>query len=70
MQEGGRSSTAQEYAMYAGEATNAVDITTPMGDYELMCAMLIPMYAARATEEAFYGPRGVTLATAPDVRPT
>ena len=55
--------------MFTGEATNAVDITKPLGDYELMCAMLIPMYAARATEEAFFGPRGVTLATASDVRP-
>lgn len=57
----------QLHRMYTGEITNAVQIAEPLGDYELMCAMLLPLYAARAAEETFFGPRGVTLATAPEV---
>lgn len=59
--------TGREHQMFSGAGTNAVEDTGPMGDYEIMCAMLVPMYAARATEVVFYGDRGATLSTAPDV---
>ncbi|KAL3137049.1 hypothetical protein ABBQ32_006634 [Trebouxia sp. C0010 RCD-2024] len=47
--------------------TNAAVQTEPQGDFALCCGMLIPLYAARATEEVFYGPQGVTLGTAQEV---
>ena len=40
----------------------------PQGDFALCCGLLIPLYAARATEEVFYGRQGVTLGTAPEVK--
>ena len=48
---------------------NAAVQTEPQGDFALCCGMLIPLYAARATEEVFYGPQGVTLGTAKEVCP-
>ena len=42
---------------------NAVEITEPLSPYEMLTGLLVPLYAARAAEEAFYGPRGVTLST-------
>lgn len=39
----------------------------PQGDFELCCGLLVPLYAARATEEVFYGKQGVTLGTAQEV---
>lgn len=42
--------------------------TEPQGDFALCCGLLIPLYAARATEEVFYGRQGVTLGTAQEVR--
>ena len=47
---------------------NAVEITEPLSPYEVMSGLLIPLYAARAAEEAFFGPHGVTLSTASEVR--
>ncbi len=41
--------------------------TEPQGDFALCCGLLIPLYAARATEEVFFGRQGVTLGTAPEV---
>ncbi|KAK9806474.1 hypothetical protein WJX73_000984 [Symbiochloris irregularis] len=63
---GGRP-TGREHQMFSGAGSNAVEDTGPLGDYEIMCAMLVPMYAARATEIVFYGERGATLSTAPDI---
>ncbi|KAK9867286.1 hypothetical protein WJX84_011686 [Apatococcus fuscideae] len=42
---------------------NAVEITEPPTLLELCAGMLMPQYAARATEEALYGRRGVTITT-------
>ena len=47
--------------------TNAAVQREPQGDFALCCGLLIPLYAARATEEVFYGRQGVTLGTAPEV---
>ena len=38
-----------------------------MGSYEFLKGLLVPMYAARATEEVLYGKRGVTLSTAKEI---
>ena len=47
---------------------NAVEIEEPPSLLELCAGMLMPQYAARATEEALYGRRGVTITTAKGVR--
>jgi len=47
--------------------TNAAVQKEPQGDFALCCGLLIPLYAARATEEVFFGRQGVTLGTAPEV---
>ena len=39
-----------------------------MAPYEMLCGLLVPLYAARAAEEAYYGRRAVTLSTAKEVR--
>jgi len=46
---------------------NAVVLEEPLSAYEMMSALLVPMFAARAAEEAFYGPKGVTLSTSKEV---
>ncbi|KAK9866489.1 hypothetical protein WJX84_006740 [Apatococcus fuscideae] len=46
---------------------NAVEIKEPPSLLELCAGMLMPQYAARATEEALYGRRGVTITTAKGV---
>lgn len=46
---------------------NAVELTEPLSPYETMSGLLVPLYAARAAEEAFYGPEGVTLSTSSEV---
>lgn len=48
---------------------NAVEIKEPLTPYEMMSGLLVPLYASRAAEEAFFGPQGVTLSTSKDVRP-
>ena len=47
---------------------NAVELKEPLSPYEMLCGLLVPLYAGRAVEEAFYGPRSVTLTTAKEVR--
>lgn len=49
---------------------NAVEIKETLSPYEGITGMLVPLYAARAAEEAFYGPRQVTLSTSFEVRAT
>ena len=46
---------------------NAVELKEPLGLLDLCAGMLAPQYAARATEEALYGRRGVTITTAKGV---
>ena len=46
---------------------NAVEITAPLSQYELLTSLLLPLYAGRAGEELFYGPQAVTLGTAAEV---
>ena len=65
-QEFGRSG-GQWHSLAYSQKTNAAVQTEPQGDFELCCGLLIPLYAARATEEVFYGKRGVTLGTAQEV---
>ncbi len=48
---------------------NAVELKQPPGLLDLCAGMLMPQYAARATEEALYGRRGVTITTAKGVCP-
>lgn len=65
----------QWHRLYAGmppgsaEApkVNAVDLTEPLAPYEMMCGLLVPLYAPRAAEEVLFGRRGVTLQTAREV---
>ena len=47
---------------------NALEITEPLSPYEMMSGLLIPLYASRAAEEAYFGPHGVTLSTANEVQ--
>ncbi len=47
---------------------NAVPEGEPLAPYEMLCGLLVPLYAARAAEEAFYGRRGVTLSTSKEAR--
>ena len=59
------------YAGMPGKAVtkiNAVELKEPLAPYEMLCGLLVPLYAARATEEVFYGRRGVTLQTSREVR--
>ena len=61
----------QLYAGMPGKAVtkiNAVELKEPLAPYEMLCGLLVPLYAARATEEVFYGRRGVTLQTSREVR--
>ena len=75
MQEFGRNGD-QWHRLYAGmppgssEAprVNAVDVSEPLAPYEMMCGLLVPLYAPRAAEEVLFGRRGVTLQTAREVR--
>ena len=46
---------------------NAVREGEPVAPYEMLCGLLVPLYAARAAEEAYYGRRAVTLSTAKEV---
>lgn len=46
---------------------NAVHLEEPLSAYEMMSALLVPMFAARSAEEAIYGPKGVTLSTSKEV---
>ena len=66
MQEFGKDGGQWHQLAYSAK-TNAAVQTEPQGDFALCCGMLIPLYAARATEEVFYGPQGVTLGTAQEV---
>lgn len=66
MQEFG-STGGQWHGLAYSKKTNAAVQTEPQGDFELCCGLLIPLYAARATEEVFYGKQGVTLGTAQEV---
>ena len=57
------------HELYAGTGrVNAVREGEPVAPYEMLCGLLVPLYAARAAEEAFYGRRAVTLSTAKEVR--
>lgn len=40
-----------------------------MGTFDFCCGLLVPLYAARATEVVLYGREGATLSTAREVRP-
>ena len=66
VQEFGRSG-GQWHSLAYSQKTNAAVQSEPQGDFELCCGLLIPLYAARATEEVFYGKQGVTLGTAQEV---
>lgn len=46
---------------------NNVRLDHRLGVFELCCALLIPLYAGRVTEELLYGPDSVTLSTAKEV---
>jgi hypothetical protein len=52
----------------SGVHVNAVNLDEPLAPYEMLCGLLVPLYAARAAEEVLYGRRGVTLQTAREVR--
>lgn len=39
----------------------------PLTTFELCCGLLVPLYAARATEEVLFGKQGVTLGTSKEV---
>ena len=39
-----------------------------MGTFDFCCGLLVPLYAARATEVMLFGAEGATLATANEVR--
>ena len=41
----------------------------PMGTFDFCCGLLVPLYAARATEVMLFGQEGATLATANEARP-
>ncbi|KAK9845418.1 hypothetical protein WJX81_006080 [Elliptochloris bilobata] len=62
-------SAGDEYhALYSGTArVNAVPDGVPLAPYEMLCGLLVPLYAGRAAEEAYYGRRGVTLSTSKEV---
>lgn len=66
IQEFGRSG-GQWHSLAYSQKTNAAVQTEQQGDFDLCCGLLVPLYAARATEEVFYGKRGVTLGTAQEV---
>ncbi|KAK9817951.1 hypothetical protein WJX72_004798 [[Myrmecia] bisecta] len=51
----------------AARKVNAAVQEEPQSTFELLCGLLVPLYAARATEEVFYGRRGVSLSTAGEV---
>jgi hypothetical protein len=60
------------HRLYAGFPSgptkiNAVELNEPVAPFEMMCGLLVPLYTARATEEVFYGRRGVTLQTSKEV---
>lgn len=38
-----------------------------LGDFAFCASLLVPLYAARATEEVLYGRRAATLSTAPEI---
>jgi len=38
-----------------------------MGTFDFCCGLLVPLYAARATEVVLYGREGATLSTAQEV---
>lgn len=65
----------QWHRMYAGmpgkspTKVNAMELREPLAPYEMLCGLLVPLYAARATEEVLYGRRGVTLQTSREVSP-
>ena len=57
------------HELYAGTGrVNAVPEGAPVAPYEMLCGLLVPLYAGRAAEEAYYGRRAVTLSTAKEVR--
>ena len=64
----------QWHRLYAGmpgdkpTKVNAVELREPLAQYEMLCGLLVPLYAARATEEVLYGRSGVTLQTSREVR--
>jgi hypothetical protein len=69
---GARLGPAQEFGkeggewhslFYTSDRVNASRMDKPMGTFEFCVGLLVPLYAARATEEVFYGRRGVTLST-------
>lgn len=66
LQEFGRDG-GQWHQLAHSPKVNAAVQTEPQGDFALCCGLLIPLYAARATEEVFYGRQGVTLGTAHEV---
>jgi len=66
-QETGRDGDEWHKLAYGMTQINAVEPQDPPGSYEFLKGLLVPLYAARATEEVLYGKRGVTLSTAHEV---
>lgn len=60
------------HRLYAGypsgpRKVNAVTLEEALAPYEMLCALLVPLYVPRVTEEVLYGRRGVTLQTSQEV---
>ncbi len=67
-QEAGRFGNQWHTLNAATTRINAVDPPeTPLSVFERCCGLLVPLYAARATEEVFYGKEGVTTSTSTEL---
>lgn len=67
-QEAGRFGNQWHQLNATTHRVNAVDpAEKPLSVFERCCGLLVPLYAARATEEVFYGKEGVTTSTSTEL---
>lgn len=64
LQESGHHGNQQHDMFYRARDTAG----QPLGTFDYMCRLLVPLCAARAAEEVLYGRDSMTLSTASEVR--